>query len=85
MRRHNSFESLLKKLDIKELNQCFRNDIESKGKQELLKLASEKLELNIFEYKTIYDDVSKLKDIKAIHQYIEFGTTEEDIIPLKVF
>ena len=34
--RHNSFESLLKKLDIKELNQCFRNDIESKGKQELL-------------------------------------------------
>ena len=31
--RHNSFESLLKKLDIKELNQCFRNDIESKGKQ----------------------------------------------------
>ena len=42
----------------------------------MLKLTSEKLELNIFEYKTIYDDVSKLKDIKAIHQYIEFGIAE---------
>ena len=75
--RHNSFKSFLSRLEKKEIKNCFQNNIKSKGKQRLLKSVSEKLDLNVSEYKTIYDDLFLLEDIKAIQHYMVVGIEEK--------